>query len=157
MEQLQLKPSRENNILDLFLTNQPSLVKSCNTIPGISDHNMIIVDTDLKPRYNKHKRREINIFKKANWNQIKTDIDLGTRIIQSKTPVEEKWTGLKNRINNTLGLNVPKKLTPNRHNLQWLSIKDKKMIRKKHQLFQSAKQTDRTEDWDKCRLQKRAT
>jgi hypothetical protein len=43
MEQLQLKPSRENNILDLFLTNQPSLVKSCNTIPGISDHNMIIV------------------------------------------------------------------------------------------------------------------
>jgi hypothetical protein len=34
MEQLQLKPSRKNNILDLFLTNQPSLVKSCNTIPG---------------------------------------------------------------------------------------------------------------------------
>ena len=71
MEQLQLKPSRENNILDLFLTNQPSLVKSCNTIPGISDHNMIIVDTDLKPRYNKPKRREINIFKKANWDQIR--------------------------------------------------------------------------------------
>ena len=79
MEQLQLKPSRENNILDLFLTNQPSLVKSCNTIPGISDHNMIIVDTDLKPRYNKPKKREINIFKKANWDQIKTDIiDIGT-------------------------------------------------------------------------------
>jgi hypothetical protein len=157
MEQLQLKPSRENNILDLFLTNQPSLVKSCNTISGISDHNKIIVDTDLKPRYNKPKRREINIFKKANWDQIKTDIiDLGTRIIQSKTSVEEKWTELKNGINNTLGLNVPKKLTPNRHNLQWLSIKDKKMIRKKHQLFQRAKQTERTEDWDKYRLQKHA-
>ena len=69
MEQLQLKPSRENNILDLFLTNQPSIVKSCNTIPGISDHNIIIVDTDLE---NKSKRREINIFKKANWDQIKT-------------------------------------------------------------------------------------
>lgn len=45
-----------------------------------------------------------------NWDQIKTDIiDLGTRIIQSKTSVEEKWTELKNGINNTLGLNVPKK------------------------------------------------
>ena len=98
MEQLhvQLKPSRENNILDLFLTNQPSLVKSCNTIPCISDHNMIIVDTDLKPRYNKPKRREINIFKKANWDQIKTDIiDLGTRIIQSETAVEENGQNLK--------------------------------------------------------------
>ena len=98
MEQLhvQLKPSRENNILDLFLTNQPSLVKSCNTIQGISDQNMIIVDTDLKPRYNKPKRREINIFKKANWDQIKTDIiDLGTRIIQSETAVEENGQNLK--------------------------------------------------------------
>ena len=158
MEQLQLKPSRANNILGLFLTNQPNLVKSCNTIPGISDHNMIIVDTDLKPRYNKPKRREINIFKKANWDQIKTDIiDLGTRIIQSKTSVEEKWTELKNGINNTLGLNVPKKLTPNRHNLPWLSNKDKKMIRKKHQLFQRAKKTERTENWNKYRLQKRVT
>jgi hypothetical protein len=27
------------------------------------------------------------------------------------------------------------------------------MIRKKHQLFQRAKQTERTEDWDKYRLQ----
>jgi hypothetical protein len=78
------------------------------------------------------------------------------RIIQSKTSVEEKWTELKNGINNTLGLNVPKKLTPNRHNLPWLSNKDKKMIRKKHQLFQRAKQIERTEDWDKYRLQKRA-
>jgi hypothetical protein len=31
------------------------------------------------------------------------------------------------------------------------------MIRKKHQLFQRAKQIERTEDWDKYRLQKRAT
>ena len=30
------------------------------------------------------------------------------------------------------------------------------MIRKKHQLFQRAKQTERTEDWDKYRLQKHA-
>ena len=30
------------------------------------------------------------------------------------------------------------------------------MIRKKHQLFQRAKQIERTEDWDKYRLQKRA-
>ena len=75
----------------------------------------------------------------------------------TKTSVEEKWTELKNGINNTLGLNVPKKLTPNRHNLPWLSNKDKKMIRKKHQLFQRAKKTERTENWNKYRLQKRVT
>jgi hypothetical protein len=48
-------------------------------------------------------------------------IDLCPRIIQSKTSVEEKWTELKNEINNTLGLNVPKELISNRHNLPWPS------------------------------------
>ena len=59
MEQLQLKPSRENNILDLFLTNPQSLLRSCNTLPGISDHNMIVLDTDLKPQYNNPKPKKI--------------------------------------------------------------------------------------------------
>jgi hypothetical protein len=31
------------------------------------------------------------------------------------------------------------------------------MIRKKHRLFQRAKKTERTENWDKYRLQKRVT
>jgi hypothetical protein len=31
----------------------------------------------------------------------------------------------------------------------YLVNKDKKMLRKKHQLFQRAKQTERTEDWEK--------
>jgi hypothetical protein len=66
---------------------------------------------------------EACIYPSLRFFLCKTDIiDLGTRIIQSKTSVEEKWTELKNGINNTLGLNVPKKLTPNRHNLPWLSI-----------------------------------
>ena len=35
MEQIQMNTTRQNNNLDLFFTNHPSLVKSCNTIPGI--------------------------------------------------------------------------------------------------------------------------
>ncbi|CAC5407482.1 unnamed protein product [Mytilus coruscus] len=96
MEQLQLKASRENNILDLFLTNHPSLVKSCNTLPGISDHNMIVLDTDLKLQYNKPKPREIYVYKKAKWEEIKADIiKLGSDITNSNTAVEDKWTNLK--------------------------------------------------------------
>ena len=49
-EQMQLSPSRESNILDLYLTTYPSLVKSCYTVPGISDHHMVVVDCDVKPR-----------------------------------------------------------------------------------------------------------
>ena len=53
-EQMQLSPSRESNILDLYFTTYPSLVKSCYTVPGISDHHMVVVDCDVKPRYKKN-------------------------------------------------------------------------------------------------------
>ena len=48
LSQLQLEPTRGENILDLYLTNRPGLVKNIQTIPGICDHNMIIVDTEFK-------------------------------------------------------------------------------------------------------------
>ena len=48
-----------------------SLVKSCETIPGISDHDMLVIDSDLKPTYNKPKRRKVYIYKRADMNTIK--------------------------------------------------------------------------------------
>ena len=32
-----------SHILDIFATNQPSLVTECTTIPGISDHEAVVV------------------------------------------------------------------------------------------------------------------
>ena len=61
-EQMQL--SRESNILDLYFTTYPSLVKSCYTVPGISDHHMVVVDCDVKLRYKKQRHRQLYIYKR---------------------------------------------------------------------------------------------
>ena len=54
-----------NTTRDLFfVTYHPSLVKFCNTIHGTSDHDMVVVDIELKPHYNRLKRRETFIYKK---------------------------------------------------------------------------------------------
>ena len=63
LEQMQLYPTRENNILDLYFTTYPSFVKSCNTVPGISDCHMVVVDCDVKPRYNKPEQKTIYLLK----------------------------------------------------------------------------------------------
>jgi len=39
-------PTRGLNILDIFLTNRPSLIISCKTIDGISDHEAVLVKSD---------------------------------------------------------------------------------------------------------------
>ena len=41
--QIQDKPTRENTILDLCFTNNPSLITYTDVIPGISDHEIVVV------------------------------------------------------------------------------------------------------------------
>ena len=58
LAQMQRDPTWGQNLLDLFCCNKPSLVKSCISIPGFSDHSIVLVDCDLKtPTTNKPQRR----------------------------------------------------------------------------------------------------
>ena len=44
--QLQRETTRQNSILDLYITNKPQLVKAMNTVPNISDHEgAVLVDS----------------------------------------------------------------------------------------------------------------
>ena len=53
LQQMQREPTRGQNLLDLFCCNKPSLVKTCTSIPGISDHSIVLADCDLKATINK--------------------------------------------------------------------------------------------------------
>ena len=74
LEQMQLNPSRQSNILDLYFTTYPSLVKSSYTVSGISDNYIVVVDCDEKPRHNKPKHGKIYIYNKANCTNIKSNV-----------------------------------------------------------------------------------
>jgi len=49
LSQIHETPTREQNILDLVFTSNPTLVKSSVSIPGLSDHDAIVTDIDIKP------------------------------------------------------------------------------------------------------------
>ena len=49
------QPNRENNLLDIVFTNNPSLIKSTSNAPGVSDRDMVMEDTDTKPFYTKQR------------------------------------------------------------------------------------------------------
>lgn len=158
LEQLQRKPSRKDNILDLYITNNSSLVKACDTVPGISDHNMIIIDSDIEPSYSKPKRRTIHLFKKANVEKVKQKIrTLSNKIIEMNNTVEIKWSELKQGIEDIMKKDIPSKMTSKRHNLPWITHKTRRQINRKHKFFQRAKKTNKEEDWEKFREIKRKT
>ena len=71
---VQQQATRRSRALDIYLTTNPSLVKSVTVVPGMSDHeDMAVIDTDIRPTYSRPKPRKINIFSKANWDQIQKD------------------------------------------------------------------------------------
>ena len=42
------EPTLESAILDLFLTKKPGLVESCTIIPGLSDHDIVLTDCNVR-------------------------------------------------------------------------------------------------------------
>jgi len=66
LEQVVTFPTRKEHTLDLFLTNRPSLVNRCEPLPGIGDHDIVYIDSDITAKINKPVKRKIFIWKKAN-------------------------------------------------------------------------------------------
>jgi hypothetical protein len=58
----------------LVLTNRPGKVLRTETIPGISDHDIVYTEFDFRPVKLKQKPRIIPLYNKANWNNMKNDI-----------------------------------------------------------------------------------
>ena len=73
--QLVQTPTRVNNILDIFLSNYPSYVTSCEVIPGISDHDIVSITTSVSMPMSKPTSRSIFLWHKANFSTICNYID----------------------------------------------------------------------------------
>ena len=157
--QIQDKPTRENSILDLYFTDNPSLIKYSEVVPGISDHEMVVVDQDLHAVYNKHKSRKIYKYKKADWDGIRERAkDLSRTILQDENkPVNDRWVTLKNGILKIMDDLIPAKWSSARFNLPWLTRTLRRNIKKKHTLLKKAKSTKNKKVWDKYKKHKRET
>jgi hypothetical protein len=64
--QLVTQPTRGPNTLDLILTNCPSSFGRVETMPRLSDHDIVFTELDINPQRAKQKPRDIPLYKKAN-------------------------------------------------------------------------------------------
>ena len=71
LQQMQREPTRGQDLLELFCCNKPSLDKACISIPGISDHSIVLADCDLKATISKKLPRKVYQWSKADWQLVK--------------------------------------------------------------------------------------
>jgi len=134
LTQIHEEPTRENNILDLVFTTNTSLVKTSTNIPGISDHAIIITDTDIKPYYHKSNPRKVYIWSRANWEDMNKDLDklaiLIRNKIQNNEKVNEVWLTFKQHLFASLDKHIPSKFVKSNNRLPWITHKIRKMLKK---------------------------
>ena len=122
--QMQLKPTRQDAVLDLFMTNKPALVKEVSVLPGISDHDIVVVDTKHRMDINRKAPRNIKQWSTADWERIKTDtVNYQQTFLQEDTErsVEQNYSNFQNFMNTIMKKYVPEKLASSRRNVPWIT------------------------------------
>ena len=138
LSQINSTPTRGENILDLLFTSHPSLMKSTYVTPGISDHDILIMDTDLKAQTRKGKPRKIYLYQKGNITGLNNNLAQASSKfaeLNSSTPMplETNWQFFKETIFKAMDEHIPHKMSKSRKNLPWISASIKREIRKKQQ------------------------
>ncbi|CAC5371135.1 unnamed protein product [Mytilus coruscus] len=146
LTQIHETPTRGNNLLDIVVTSNPSLIKTSSNAPGISDHDMIVTDCDTKPHYQSKKPRKYYIYSKAKWEDLHKDLTiLSTNITEmyhTGATVQELWDKFKTDLYSNLDNHIPSKLIRSKTSLPWINHKIRKMFKKKTRLYQQAKKTN---------------
>ena len=70
LQQMVTFPTRENNTLDLFVTNYPTLVPRIEGVPGISDHFAVYMEFQIQPERRNNTRRQVPCYKRADWTAL---------------------------------------------------------------------------------------
>jgi len=150
--QLVTTPTRGHNILDLFATNRPSLIKHLNVISGVSDHEIIKVESSLSAVIVQHKPRKVYLWNRANFTNINESMSTFSNSFVQRhnidTPIQELWNIFKAQCENTLN-SIPTKSLSRSHSTKrpWITSAIKRLSNKKKRLYTKARSSNSETDW----------
>jgi hypothetical protein len=145
-EQMVNFPTRGTNILDLFTTNRPSLVNRCQPLPGLGDHDIVFIDSDITAKRTKQTQRKIYLWKKANLKEISTAaLDFQKEIADKYSvtdSIQQMWTDIKTNIIKMIDSYVPTKKSTKRFNQPWITTEVKRKARQNKRSYNKARKTN---------------
>ena len=147
------KPTRANNILDLFLITSPDRCADTEILPGISDHCAVYLTYDRQANRNKKKPRMVYLFKRADMGSLKEDI---TQYYNSNfnqhlaaEDINETWEMFKDTLHTLIRKHIPQRTIKNNHRLPWINEGIRRLMRRRKRARAKAKTTMKEADWDR--------
>lgn len=151
-------PTRRFNTLDIFVTNRPSLIESCESVGGISDHEVIITKSSILAQLCPSVGRRIYLWSKADFIHIRQFIESlcedFVATYPSTTPVNILWNKFFDICIQCLNL-IPTKWSTTKQKQPWITRKIKQLTRKKQRAYKRARLTNNLNDWSSYQELKR--
>jgi hypothetical protein len=150
LEQIVDEPTRNDRTLDLFLTNRPSLVNRCKVIPGVSDHEAVLVDSMITAKRHKPPRRKVYLWKRADMTSIRTNISQYAETLTTNpvsNDIDQLWDNFKKVCEENMNAHVPSKMSSTRYSQPWITKQLKRLTQKKQTAYNKAKVNNTDENW----------
>ena len=136
--------TRQDKVLDLFLTNRPSLISKCTPLPGVSDHEMVLTVSDVRAKRHKPVPRKIFLWRKTDMVEVRSRLKEFSNVFTKNsldTPVNTLWDQVTSSLHNIIDECVPTKMATSRFNQPWINGQLKSLSRRKKRAFMKAKRT----------------
>ena len=152
LSQMVPTPTRGSNILDIFVTNRPSLVETCDTSDGISDHEAVLVVSSVLANLSHPSKRLIYLWAPADFNDIRDNTQPLYEDFFSKfstlAPVDVLWDKFLSICNICMD-SIPTKLTSSKYKHTWINNYIKRIACRKQPTYNQAHRSNLAKDWSK--------
>ena len=135
-----------------MLTNLPSQIPRTEVIPGISYHDIVFAELNNAPTKLKQKPRNIPIYRKANQETMKTELDTLYNEMSSKASTcsaENLWIYFKTKLDSLVKQHIPFKKLSTKIKTPWITHDTKKLIKKRGKLYKTMKKSGSKQQRDK--------
>jgi hypothetical protein len=148
MEQIVDFHTRLDNTLDLVFTTHRSLVNKCKPLPGISDHDIVLVDTNIRINRTKETKRKIYLWKSTNMDELRTEVQTKLKDFMSVSflTIDNMWTSFKDILLNAMEKHVPSNLSRSKQTYPWITTEISKIINKKNKAGRKGRKTNNQKD-----------
>ena len=138
LEQMVTSPTRGKNMLDLFLTSNPTLIEKVSVLPGLSDHDIVMAEVNAKPTVMKQVPRNILLCKKADWDQLKESMREFYKIIQSDLAIADiqvLWDEFVTKLQQGIDTCIPVRKAGSRNGLPWVNQEIRRLMRRRDKYY----------------------
>jgi len=122
--------------LDLFFTNFPTQAQNITVLPGLSDHDAVMITSKTKSPTYKQSQQKVPLYNRANWQAIIMDMqqleyDISNLITIPNININQLWERFHNSVQNLLLKHILHKTTRKCCSLPWISPHLRRQIKKR--------------------------